>query len=63
VDQHGAASGVTGILDGEGPAIRCANGPLHASTRAATARGQRRVFFPSINKQSILSNVFINEAC
>jgi hypothetical protein len=30
VDEHDAASGIAGILGGEGPAIRCANGPLHA---------------------------------
>jgi hypothetical protein len=31
VDEHGVASGITGVLDGESPATRCANGPLHVS--------------------------------
>ena len=31
MDQHGAASGITGILNREGPAIRRANGPLYVS--------------------------------
>jgi hypothetical protein len=28
VEQHDTASGITGILNREGPAIRCANGPV-----------------------------------
>jgi len=31
VDQHDAASRITGILNRQGPAIRCANRPLHVS--------------------------------
>ena len=42
MDQHRAARGITGILHGEGPAIRCANGPLHASPHLDhPLRGQR----------------------
>jgi hypothetical protein len=37
VDQHGAASGITGILNREGPAIRCANGTLYVSPRISVA--------------------------
>jgi hypothetical protein len=29
VDKHRAASGITGVLDGQDPAIGCANSPLH----------------------------------
>ena len=31
MDQHDAASGITSILHRKGPAIRCANDPLHVS--------------------------------
>jgi hypothetical protein len=48
VDQHGAASGITGILNGKGPAIRCANGPLHACSQdvSGDSRAPSELFVP-----------------
>ena len=37
MDQHDAASGITSILHRKGPAIRCANDPLHVSPRGPLA--------------------------